>query len=262
MLILISTILCVIEHHCLCAQEGHRAVIELLSDLGADVNSKDIFGKTPLFDAIEKKHTSTVQILLEKGADVNSKDIFGTTPLYVAVVNSNTAFVRLLLEKGANINSTEKSGYAPLLIDGEYGHMSSIVQSLLENGDEVNSGNILRNTLLFNAIKKGNPDILRLLLGKITHPWNLPFTMMLLEAARGGYATTVQLLLEIGSDPNIEVAGLTALQVAIRGGHDDVVDILRAAAPGQPRTLIRQTGDDSTALLNSPKGGLRCANDT
>ncbi|KAI0442447.1 ankyrin repeat-containing domain protein [Xylaria telfairii] len=233
----------------LAINEGYRAIIELLSGLGADVNSKDIFGKTPLFDAIEKKHTSTVQILLDKGADVNFKDIFGTTPLYVVVVNSHTDIVRLLLDKGADINSTEKYGYAPLLIDGEYGQMSSIVKTLLENGADVSSGNILRNILLFNATKKGNTDILRLLLEKITHPWNLPLTTMLLEATRRGHAATVQLLLEIGLDPNIEVAGLTALQVAIRGGHEDVVDILRAIASGQPPTLIRHTGaEDSTVL--------------
>jgi ankyrin repeat protein len=42
-----------------------------------------------------------VKLLLEKGADVESKDAVGQTPLSRAATGGHKAVVKLLLEKGA-----------------------------------------------------------------------------------------------------------------------------------------------------------------
>jgi ankyrin repeat protein len=47
-----------------------------------------------------------VELLLEKGADLESKDYFGWTPLLLAREKGHEAVVKLLLEKGAG-NSSE-----------------------------------------------------------------------------------------------------------------------------------------------------------
>jgi ankyrin repeat protein len=46
---------------------------------------------------------AVVELLLEKGADVESKDRLGRTPLLCAAINGHEAVVKLLLEKGANL---------------------------------------------------------------------------------------------------------------------------------------------------------------
>jgi ankyrin repeat protein len=45
--------------------------------------------------------TLAVKLLLEKGADVESKNSIGQTPLLSAAWNGHEAVVKLLLEKGA-----------------------------------------------------------------------------------------------------------------------------------------------------------------
>jgi ankyrin repeat protein len=49
--------------------------------------------------AIGHEHEAVVKLLLEKGAKLESKDKDGWTPLLCAVENRHVAIVRLLLEK-------------------------------------------------------------------------------------------------------------------------------------------------------------------
>ena len=58
--------------------------MKLLLEKGADVESKDDDGQTPLSRAAMYGHSyeAVVKLLLEKGADVESKDrYYGRTPL-------------------------------------------------------------------------------------------------------------------------------------------------------------------------------------
>jgi ankyrin repeat protein len=56
-----------------------------------------------------------LQWCLENGADPNSRDAYGTTPLQFACVKGNVAVVKVLLQAGADINSTDDGGSCPLL---------------------------------------------------------------------------------------------------------------------------------------------------
>ena len=85
------------------AEKGHEAVVKLLLEQGADLESRDIsFRQTPLSWAAKNGHEAMVKLLLEHGANLESKDnIYGRTPLLWAVNNRREAVVKLLLEKGA-----------------------------------------------------------------------------------------------------------------------------------------------------------------
>ena len=48
-----------------------------------------------------------MKLLLEKGADLESKDRYGRTPLWWAAATGHEAVVKLLLEKGADHESKE-----------------------------------------------------------------------------------------------------------------------------------------------------------
>ncbi|KAL1501266.1 hypothetical protein ABEB36_006621 [Hypothenemus hampei] len=50
------------------ADYGQKAVIEYLISAGADVNSKDKHGITPILAAIWEGHKACVELLLQKGA--------------------------------------------------------------------------------------------------------------------------------------------------------------------------------------------------
>jgi len=73
-------------------------VVKLLLEKGAEPDSKDRFGQTPLWQAARKGHEGVVKLLLEKGAEPDSKDYYnGWTPLFCATRRRHAAVVKLLL---------------------------------------------------------------------------------------------------------------------------------------------------------------------
>jgi ankyrin repeat protein len=56
------------------AESGHKAVVKLLLEKGADMESKDAeYGQTPLSWAAESGHEAVIKLLLGEGADIESK---------------------------------------------------------------------------------------------------------------------------------------------------------------------------------------------
>ena len=51
------------------AGNGHEEVVKLLLEKGAELESKDKYGKTPLSLAAEMGHEAVVMLVLEKGAE-------------------------------------------------------------------------------------------------------------------------------------------------------------------------------------------------
>ena len=61
------------RHFIRLARKDRESIVSLLVEKGADVNAKNIDGKTPLHKACEYGNEAIVSLLLEKGADVNAK---------------------------------------------------------------------------------------------------------------------------------------------------------------------------------------------
>ena len=121
------------------AIQGHEAVVKLLLEKGAELESKDnINGRTPLSWAAIQGHEAVVKLLLEKGAQLESKDDFGQTPLSWAAENGHEAVVKLLLEKGAQLESKDDVGRTPLSSAAENGH-KAVVKLLIEKGAQLES---------------------------------------------------------------------------------------------------------------------------
>lgn len=94
-------------------------MVRLLVAKGANVNSKDNFGETPLFNSLTFDKPDIAQFLLEKGALVGVKNAKGETPLHMAVGcnggdEESVKLVRLLLAKGADVNAASNAGETPL----------------------------------------------------------------------------------------------------------------------------------------------------
>jgi hypothetical protein len=81
-----------------------------------DPDSKDSYGRTPLSRAAENGHGAVVKLLREKGAKLESKDNDnGRTPLLWAAENGHEAVAKLLLEKGAELESSDdEDDWTPL----------------------------------------------------------------------------------------------------------------------------------------------------
>ncbi len=64
------------------AEKWDEAAVKLLLEIGKiDIDSKDKIGRTPLSWAAESGKEAVVQLLLERGADIETKETGGQTPL-------------------------------------------------------------------------------------------------------------------------------------------------------------------------------------
>ena len=55
--------------------------------------------------ACAKGQVNTVKFLIENGAEINSRDKMGLTPLYLALRKSQTELAIFLLQNGAEVNA-------------------------------------------------------------------------------------------------------------------------------------------------------------
>jgi hypothetical protein len=104
------------------ASRGYVEVARLLLENGADVNAKNEHGITPLHFAASEGHADVARLLLERGADANARDEDGLTPLHNAAANGHLDVVKLLLEKGADPAIRSNGGWTPLDIARALGH--------------------------------------------------------------------------------------------------------------------------------------------
>jgi hypothetical protein len=112
------------KHDRACQEERIRTTYKVCSHLDAAVVGYK-----------EKGGEVVITLLLEKGADVESEDNHGWTPLSLAAENGHEAVIKPLLEKGANVKSKDKDGLTPLLRTVEMGH-EAIAKLLLKKSNE------------------------------------------------------------------------------------------------------------------------------
>ncbi|XWW93931.1 hypothetical protein V2A60_001870 [Cordyceps javanica] len=121
------------------AGQGQEAIVELLLDKGADINTKDKACRTPLSWAAEQGHENVAKLLLDNDADTDSRDSCGRTPLSWAAATGRTSVVALLLRSGnASADAPDDNGRTPLSYAAESGH-EAIVRRLLSENINVNS---------------------------------------------------------------------------------------------------------------------------
>jgi|GEM_PF-1402165 len=109
---------------------GHRGVVRLLLDKGANVNVRGRSfpfivspfgaslpgGYTALMAASYEGRADIVSLLLAHGAKVNHQRSDGWTPPMLAAYGGNGATVRLLLNRGAQVGRGDNAGYSPLAL--------------------------------------------------------------------------------------------------------------------------------------------------
>ncbi len=108
---------------------GRPKVAKLLIERGADVDSRDRDGRTPLITASECGQLEVARLLLDHGVDVNTRTRNYSTALHHTSYNGNFEMVRLLLEHGANVNIQDANRQTPKQLAEQRG-CRRIVESL------------------------------------------------------------------------------------------------------------------------------------
>jgi ankyrin repeat protein len=216
---------------------GHAAVVDLLLGKGADPEYGEFIWKyrTALMVAAGYGYTEIVRQLLDHGADARAVDGM-TTLMYAALEDSPGAvdIIRTLLDAGTELDAVQSSnGYTALMWAAREGHISAVTFLLLKGANtEVES---VGSTALILAAKNGHASIVQVLLQPIfcglyisaAIEANNGWGTSLLEAALEGHSGVVKVLLENGASTSaVTRYGETALQVACRRGHMEIVKML------------------------------------
>ena len=121
---------------------GHKEIVALLVEKGADVNAENKNLGTPLFLAIQNEKYEVAKYLIKKGASPNFTSPSGYTALhlisseYIQDPDEKVELAKLLIEKGAQIDKTNCFGLTPLqcAIKHRQNYGLGIVKLLLEKG--------------------------------------------------------------------------------------------------------------------------------
>ncbi|KAL8403138.1 hypothetical protein RB594_008411 [Gaeumannomyces avenae] len=178
-------------------KNGNKAVIKLLLDKGAAVETKDSeYLWTPLSWAAGNGHEAVAKLLIEQGANIKAKDRYEYTPLHLAAGNGHEAVARLLIEQGADIKAKDRGGYTPLHFTAGNGH-EAVVKLLFDKGAaiEIKDSEYLWTPLSWAV-------------------WN-------------GHEAVARLLIEQGADIKAEDGGgRTPLHLAVKYGHEELARLL------------------------------------
>ncbi|MBX2824039.1 MAG: ankyrin repeat domain-containing protein [Gammaproteobacteria bacterium] len=96
------------------SQQSLLKTISVLINAGAELNTRDAYGRTPLATAIAYGQPVVAKYLLGAGADVNMRTENGSTPLIEAAKKGNVYLVDDLLSKGADVHASDSLGRTAL----------------------------------------------------------------------------------------------------------------------------------------------------
>jgi ankyrin repeat protein len=119
-------------------------------------------GKNQVIRKNEDDYIGTITLLRENGADIESKDDIGTTPLLVAMQNEKWEIAKSLLDWGADPNIYDQRGYYPLLVSVMKGNME-FVQSLLRTYVAIPVEVRKKQPLLGIAASRGDLEVIKVL---------------------------------------------------------------------------------------------------
>lgn len=149
------------------ARDGRIDTVKLLLDAGSPIQSDDDpFQITPLMKAVTSGYLATACLLIASGADVNRLEHTNSSALEYAAQSSDPRLVEMLLKAGANPNNVSEHVFeTPLLVAASYGRTENI-RALIRAGAKTDARNYQGETALWRAAKRGDTDIVAILLAQ------------------------------------------------------------------------------------------------
>ncbi|XP_077978815.1 uncharacterized protein LOC144434235 [Glandiceps talaboti] len=232
-----------------CAVLGYTKVIQLLLDNGSAVDKLSGCQQTPLLFAALFGREKAVNLLIERGADIHALGKFKATALHAAATNGHHRIVKLLLDRGANIEQKTISQQTPLMYAALSGCEKS-VNLLIERGADIHAVDEVNATALHAAANFGHHRIVKLLLdrGANIEQKTINGYTVLHCGVLGRRISVIEVLLQAGAIDNRQNKyGNTALDLAVKLGYHDIVNLLSHANSNQSRKYS-DIGHNETTL--------------
>eukprot|EP00741_Cyanophora_paradoxa_P001786 tig00000073_g1731.t1 len=163
-------------------------------DGGLDVNAADYDGRTALHISASEGHVKATELLLRRGADAGRRDRWGGTAMQNAVKFGHDAVAAILRQHGARLTDADVGD--ALYVAASEGDIETL-QRYVRNGANPNVCDYDKRTALHLAASEGQ-------------------------------LAAVEILLKMGADIDArDRFGCTPLDDALRGGYEDVANLLR-----------------------------------
>jgi quinoprotein dehydrogenase-associated probable ABC transporter substrate-binding protein len=191
--------------------------IEYLLQRGANINTQNVEGQTPLMIAAQNGDLSVVNGLLEYGAKPNIQDNDGWTAGMHAVRTNEPKIFRLLGRFKADFNKINHDEMTALAL-AVFENKANAAVAMLDNKADPNlkMGKAQYDALML-AVKKGNLQMAQTLLQYKANPnaQNAGGVTPLMIAAHGDQDMIVSLLLKAGANPALkDDEGKTSIMLA------------------------------------------------
>ena len=180
---------------------GHRDIVQLLYERGADINAKAQDGSTALHHAVEAGSLAVAKFLLKEGVSVDAKNsIHGGTALMDAASFGWDSIAVVLLQSGANVSMTSYKGQTALSVAAYNGHERT-AKILLNSGADLESRDDEGSTPLSVAARWDRVEMVRMLLaaGAKVNAFSLGGKTPLMKAAEMGNRASMEVLLDAGA---------------------------------------------------------------
>lgn len=199
------------------AAQDHLGLKELLTQAPFPTDYPDEQGWTLLFWAAHLGALNGLNLLLDLGAQVDLSDPEGLTPLHCAAARNHEAVVARLLEAGAPLNQCDAQGWSPVTWTTA-NRLPRLLKRLLDFGGQADLPDQQGITPLLHALRHNFPDVGGILLSQgadpnAKSPSGVP---LLLVAIEQNNLKFVELLREAGANPNAQGPdGRSARKVAL-----------------------------------------------
>ena len=149
-------------------RHGLTQRVDVLLCAGADPNTRDGRGSTPLHVATDASEAPAARLLLARGADPNSVDGRGETCLHSAARQGHCELVRALLHHGANQFLEDRTGMLPVHVAALAGNYHIV--EMLCGADRRAVESVTRHSLrrpIHLAAAAGHVETVALLAGRL-----------------------------------------------------------------------------------------------
>ncbi len=183
-----------------------------------------------LYAACEQGFIAIAGRLIDAGADINGwaetvaygklESYADRTALHGASKMGRVDIVDLLLRSGATVKLSGRHICSPLRLAIEAGHLSTAQRLMQAIEVKSRTESLQFIDALYAAVKQGYETIVKSLLetGTSATGTHDEHRLLVPSAAARGYTSILRLLLDAGA--SMDEGQPTALQAAVRGGHD------------------------------------------
>lgn len=235
-------------------------VIQYLLSLDINVNMTDQHGETPIFDCARKGKVQIAKLLISKFANINVENRVGELPIHLAAFKGNLDMIKLLVQSGAYLNKATSEDKYPVHYAIGGGQHEVIDYILKQSKQNYYLKDTYGDTLLHHATKTNNVMMIDALLNQNLNPnaLNDQFETPIFNAVRFGSVETIRLLL--ASDAYLDIKNRryeSPVDTALIYDKKEILDYLSDYMMSPKYERLKEKQALSIAVLNRDHTNLR-----